>query len=330
MLAKVWFANLLTATAIAAPSIELELATERGVQITAPQEWLQLFTSLGIENVRIRTATSGDKPEIISGASGYHVVGIIAASNGLRLPGGMFSLGDRAKLRDYFDRLTADGAESLTAPKGRFGLTEKEFTAVFADLAQPINFETKGLAPQELLNRLQSKFNLRIVPDTVAERKLRDATPVQDDVGRLSSGTGLSIVLKSYGLALRPEKRRGEPVALSIVSAGAAKEGWPIGWDPERSPSEVAPVLMEFLNVEIDGYTLNETIDAIAPRIKLPIFWDHAALAAGRIDRNAVQISLPRTRTFYKRVLDRALAQAHLAGQLRVDEAGMAFYWITK
>ena len=37
------------ATAHAAPPIELELATERGVQITAPQEWLQLLAGIGIE-----------------------------------------------------------------------------------------------------------------------------------------------------------------------------------------------------------------------------------------------------------------------------------------
>ena len=39
------------AAAHAAPPIELELATERGVQITAPQEWLQLLAGIGIEHV---------------------------------------------------------------------------------------------------------------------------------------------------------------------------------------------------------------------------------------------------------------------------------------
>ena len=86
---------------------------------------------------------------------------------------------------------------------------------------------------------------------------------------------------------------------------------------------------MEFLNVEIEGYTLQEAIDAIAPRLKLPIFWDHAAFAEHKIDPATIQVHVPRTRTFYKRILDRVLAQARLA-ELRVDEAGTAFLWISK
>jgi hypothetical protein len=318
----------------AAQPVALELATERGVQITAPQQWLQLLAGLGIENVRIRGANSGDQPALENRGSeakpSYHVVGILTTSNELRLPGGVFRTSDREKLRDYFTRLGADGAEGITAPKGRFGLTETQFTAVHADLAQPIEFATKGLPPKSMLDQLQRKFSLRLAPDATAERVLRDAVPVQDEVGSLTAGSGLALVLKSYGLVLRPEKSIGQPVVLRIAMAAEDIENWPIGWPPERSPGEVAPVLMEFLNVEIDGYTLTETIDAIAPRIKMPIYWDHAALAAHKIDPDAVQITLPRTRTFYKRVLDRALAQARLAGQLRVDEAGTPFFWITQ
>lgn len=326
----------LAASAVAAPPIALEVATERGVQITAPQEWLQLLAGVGIENARIRSAHAGDKPAIENRSTGaepsYHIVAILTARDELRLPGGVFRASDRAKLRDYFDRLGADGAESMTAPRGRFGLTEKEFTAVYADLAQPINFATKGLPARELLDRLQARFKSRIVPDASAERVLRDAVPIRDEVGNLTAGTGLAMILKSYGLALRPEKQRGQPVVLRITPATSDKkdECWPIGWESEKSPGEIAPLLMTFLNVEVDGYTLTETIDAIAPRIKLPIYWDHAALASAKIDPNTVKISLPRTRTFYKRVLDRATAQARLAGLLRVDEAGTAFYWITK
>jgi hypothetical protein len=324
----------LTATAQAALPIELELAEERGLQITAPHQWLQLLTSLGLENVRIRGAHPGDSPQLINRGNdaepSYHVVGILTARDELRLPGGTFHAGDRQKLRDYFKRLAADGAEAITAPRGRFGLTEKQFAVVHADLAQPIDFATKGQLPRAVMDRLQAKFALRMSPDAAAEQVLHDAAPVDDEVQNLTAGTGLAIVLRNCGLALRPEKALGQPVVHRIVLADAEQESWPIGWEPEQPPGKVAPVLLEFLNVEIDGYTLAETLDAIGPRIKLPIYWDHAALAAHHIDPTAVKVTLPRTRTFYKRVLDRALAQARLAGQLRVDEAGTAFYWITK
>jgi hypothetical protein len=330
------FLLLIATSAASAAPVELELATERGVQITAPHEWLQRLTAAGIENVRIRGANSGDRPLVENRGTdaepSYHVVGLLNTRNELMLPGSVFRVSEVAKLREYLDRLDKGGSEAITAPRGRFDLTEPQFEAVFADLAQPIDFETKGQTPRAVLDRLQAKFAARIAIDAAAEPVLRTAAPVQDELEPLSAGTGLAILLKSYGLALRPEKPLGEALVLRIVAAdaNAKTDAWPIGWEPEKPAGQVAPVLLEFLNVEIDGYTLAETIDAIAPRIKLPIYWDHATLAAAHIDPATVKVALPRTRTFYKRVLDRALAQARLAGQIRVDEAGTVFYWITK
>ncbi|HEX4416024.1 MAG TPA: hypothetical protein VH107_20500, partial [Lacipirellulaceae bacterium] len=141
--ALIWLATV--ATAAAAPPIELELATERGLQITAPQEWLQLLSSIGIEHVTIHGMQPGDEPRVTNTGSppksAYHVLGILTLQDQLRLPGGTFSRGQRAKLKDYFDRLSADGAEAMTAPRGRFGLTEKELTAVFGELSRPVDFE---------------------------------------------------------------------------------------------------------------------------------------------------------------------------------------------
>ena len=45
------------------PPIELELVTERGLQITAPEEWLQLLAGIGIEHVQIRGGGEGDEPQ---------------------------------------------------------------------------------------------------------------------------------------------------------------------------------------------------------------------------------------------------------------------------
>jgi hypothetical protein len=40
-------------------------------------------------------------------------------------------------------------------------------------------------------------------------------------------------------------------------------------------------------------------------------------------------VQLARSKTTYHRVLGRVLAQVHLGANLRVDEAGRAFLWIT-
>jgi hypothetical protein len=339
---------IFTVAAHAAAPIELEVATERGVQITAPQEWLQLLTAIGIDNVRIRGAQAGDQPRVENRGTDerprYYVAGRLTSRNELLLPGGSFTRGDSSRLKDYFERLAAEGGESLTASRGMFGLTEKEIEAVFADLAQPIDFETKGQAPRAVIDRLQTKFALKVAVESEADRILRRSAPVADELKGISAGTGLAIMLRNNGLVLRPEKLRGEPAVYRIGSGSGDSidantlgktadhelTHWPIGWELQKPPGATAPSLFEFLNAEIDGYTLEESLAAIAPRLKIPLYLDHAALAAHQIEPAKIQVRVARTRTFYKRVIDRALAQARLGSQVRIDEAGTPFLWITR
>jgi hypothetical protein len=274
------------------------------------------------------------------------MIGFITLHDQLRLPGGTFSRGDRAKLKDYFDRLSADGADSLTARRGRFGLTEKELTATFADLSQSIDFETKGQPPQVVLDQLQKRPGLTFQIEEAAAQELSNAKPVADELKGISNGTAIAMVLRSCGLVMRPEKPRGKPVAYRIAIADADAIGqstlgktsgtdpnqknWPIGWEPEKALGEITPSLLETLNAEIDGYSLQEALAAIAPRLKLPLYLDHASLAAHKIDPVKVQVKLPRARISYKRLLDRVLAQAHLGCTIRVDESGEPFLWVTR
>jgi hypothetical protein len=335
------------ADAAAAP-VELELATERGVQITAPQQWVQLLAGIGITRVRIRGGRPGDEPNVTKrggpqGAS-YHVVGMLTSRDELRLPGGTFSRVDRLKLKDYFARLAADGSDAVTAPRGRFGLTEKELTTVLSDLAQPVEFETKGQPPREVIGRLQTKLSLKLAIDPETDRALRTAAPVVDELKGIAAGTALAIALRNYGLVMRPEKSRGQPIVYRVVAAGgdavkgstlgkmssADMQYWPIGWEPEKSPGEVVPSLFESLNAEIDGFTLGEALAAISPRLSIPLYLDHAALKSLNIDPAKIQVQLAPMKISYKRVIDRIVAQARLGSEIRVDEAGMPFLWITR
>jgi hypothetical protein len=358
--------------AIAAPSIELELATENGLQITAPQEWLQLLTRLGVENVQIRGAKPGDAPAVTNRGTAqrprYHVVGILSSREQLRLPGDTFTRGDAKRLKDYFDRLSADGDERLTAPEGHFGLTQKELADVFADLSQPLDFETKGQPPRTVIERLQSKFKQQFAIDASADRTLREAQVFPDELTGLSAGTALAMLLRNYGLVFHPEKPRGQPTVYRIqpangesaatrlgspraasdqpaLSAGTPRpteddhagkiinirqKNWPIGWEPEKAPGATAPMLFDKINAEIDGFTLQESLDAIGPRLKVPYYVDRRMLAALGIDPANVKIKVERAQMSYMRLLDRVLAQARLGCQLRTDEAGTVFLWISR
>jgi hypothetical protein len=331
-----------------AANIELELATERGVQITAPQQWLQLLAGIGIDNVRIRAIRPNEAPRVTQTGTpqrpSYRVLGILTARDQLLLPGGTFTRANGAKLKDYFERLGADGAESLTAPRGMFGFTEPEIKTVFAELAQPINFETSRQKPRDVVEQIQKSISLTIDQSQEAAGVLDRSQPLRYELKGLATGTALAMVLHNHGLVLQPEKPRGRPLMLHIMEADRAdpnraaagktsdrdRKNWPVGWEPPETPGRAAPSLFEIRNAEIDGYSLEETLAAIAPRIKIPYYFDRVALIGNDIDPSKIQVRVPRTRTSYKRVIDRALSHARLGSQVRVDEAGQPFLWITR
>lgn len=322
-----------------AATVSLELVTERGVQITAPQAWLQLLGEMEIRNVRIRGARPGDKPQLETldnrGKPIYQVTGVLTSRDEIALPGGRFGKRDRAKLRDYFDRLRADGAEGVTAELGKFDLTKRQFELVFKDLSQPTGFTTKDLPTVELMAQARRQLQLQLAFDPSTERALAKLKPLQVELSSLTLGTTLAITLRNAGLAILPEKPRGETVRYRVspidwTKGRDKKETWPIGYKPDARPSEVSPIIMQSINVEIDGFTLAEAIGAIGPRLKMPIVWDEATLAKHRINPTNIPVKLPPAKMYYKRILDKLLFQARLKGKLRVDEAGTAFYWITK
>ena len=291
------------------------------------------MASLGIENVRIRSASSADKPAVDNRGDAenprFHVVGILTASEELRLPGGKFHSSDRQRLADYFARLSADGPESMTAERGRFGLTEKEFTAAHADLAQPVEFATKGQPLRSCSNDCKPSSRSNSNPTPPARSSARQSRSPTKSIILLPAPDWQSFCAATVSHCDRKRKWGSQSCWESYLSTPPATPGPSVG-NPNLRPAKPPRRCLEFLNVEIEGYTLQEAVDAVAPRIKLPLFWDHAALAKDKIDPTKIQVHLPRSRTYYKRILDRVLAQAHLNGTVRVDEAGTAFLWISK
>jgi len=83
------------------------------------------------------------------------------------------------------------------------------------------------------------------------------------------------------------------------------------------------------LNVEIEDTPLAGALDAISGRIKAPMLYDYNSLARQRIDPETVKVSLDEGRMYYQRIIDRLVNQAGLTSELRVDDAGKPFLWIS-
>lgn len=315
--------------------VSLTIVTERGVPATSQRDWLEMVTAAGADDVRLRAHQPGDKPSLDESGTNdrprYQLVGVLDGRGQLLLPGGSFGIRSRAELRDYLERLSADGAEGVTADRGAFGLTRGQTTLMHDDLVLPLDTKTTGLALVDVIKAADKVTKLDFRMDDAAWRLVNDAAPIEAEFNELTIGSALAMMLKREGLVLIPTKQRGEAVVHRVARAQDVKgETWPIGWKPNRSRGELAPALSQRINAEIEGYSLSEAMDSIAPRMALPVYWDHATMAAKKIDPQQVQVKLPRQNTPLGRVVDRLLFQARLRGDLRVDEAGTPFYWISR
>jgi hypothetical protein len=289
----------------------------------------------GFNHVRIRGIRTGDRPALEVRTEGeqqrYALVGILDSRERLILPEGTFVRSDRSKLTAYRAQLAS--GEPLNDPPGPFGLTETQFTRLYAMLEPRIG-ET-GAAPAAPLAVVEAA--LAEWPETPqwsrgARVALQQAAPLEVDVSGLSRGTAAAYALREAGLALAPLRPRGPgaAVGLAVVPAAEAEHAWPVGWRAAATPKTLAPQMFRVTTIEITGYTLAQTMTALGPHLGVPLLVDRPQLARLGIVPAEAAVEVKRGKTYVKKAFDQALARAKLASELRVDERGTPFLWITQ
>ena len=321
----------LPAAVWAALPIDLEVVTEPGAPLSAPQEWARLLGRMDLGSVQLRQARSGERPKLEEKKWGkstrYHLLALLNRSNELVLPERRFRARDRQALQKYFEQLPAQAAYHAE-DRGRFGLTEKQFRQVYAELSQPVGFSTVGKTASELLAKIEKRLTTPVVKS--AKATLRNSKPMTTELQSLSAGTALAFALRREGLALQPEQLPGEALRLSIGPYDSKRESWPVGWKPAVSSRQAAPQLYELRNIEINGFTLARSLTALKPALKIPVLFDHWVLQRRQIDPSKIQVSLPKKRTFLKSAVGKLLSQARLVEEVRVDEQEQPFLWVTR
>ncbi len=325
--------SVLPALAHAEPRVELELITEAGMPPTGAHQWLAVLKDLGFSGLRIRQARPNDQVEIRQRGSedrpSYQVTGLLTARNTLVVPGGEFRRSDKTGLAAWLAKVREGGEKRLQEREGAFGLTPTQLVGVHEALSSPITFETKGERAFDVLKRVAGGLSLSFLSDPAVRRAMAGDDLVADELQGLSSGTVIAAVLRPLGLVLVPQKESGGTIKLWITDVRSTRESWPVGWPPETKPIKTAPALFNYLNVEIEDTPLSEALEAIGGRIELRMLYDHNSLARHRIDPTEAKVSMPAGRTYYLRIIDRMLNQAQLNSELRVDEAGTPFMWIS-
>jgi len=315
----------------AAGRVRLELVGDARGAALAFQEWARLLSRAGVKNVRIRSGGATDKVGIeVRGTQDrplYVVTGIVNSPDELILPSGRFRRRDVARLARWLEELAKHGPAGGGAEKSPFGLSAEQFEEVHEDLAQPVGFSTRGTARNEVVQKMSRRLLLPLRLDAEATRALGEDKVAEELLG-LSCGTALACVLRPAGYCLLP-RRLGQKTVYTVQKARPGLEIWPVGWEPDKPRRDVLPALFEFHNVNIQGVSAAVALEAIGKRLKVPVLLDHNAMARHGVDPAKALVSYPRGRTTYSLVLRKILFQAGLKFELRVDEAGNPFLWIS-
>ena len=315
------------------PAIQVELVKQPGFPLTGDKAWIDALKDFRLSSLRIRVATPGDREGIedvgTPSAPSYRVTGVLTDRNRLKLPGGEFTLGDRARIGKWFDRLRDQGMAGVQEKPAAFGLTAEQLVEFHDQLAKPWEGSTRGRRAGEVARELVHSLPLEFEVTAAATQSFARQEQVRDELQGLSCGTALAALLRPLGLVAAPRKIPGSKVVLRIADAREVDESWPVGWPAQEAPVRVAPALFERVHVEIRDTPLPEALAAIQKRVGVPFLFDHTSLARQQIDPGRVKVSFPQDRTSYMKILDQLLAQARLRSELRRDEAGKAFLWIS-
>jgi hypothetical protein len=191
-----------------------------------------------------------------------------------------------------------------------------------------VDFSTLGMNTTDAVARIRQKLLLPVATEPGAEAALRAAGKVRDELQGLSAGTALAALARPAGLALAPRKDRQGGTDL-VIRKAAAGDVWPVGMSAEEDRQQVLPALFDSITVGIEENPLPDAVSAVCGRLQIPYLVDHNALAVQGVDFQKAVVSLPETKLSYSLILRKLLGQVGLVGQLRTDEAGKPFLWIT-
>ena len=313
--------------------VELQVSADSRARVGTQQRWMEMLSKVGADRVVSRTGLTGG-PEIeetkLSSSSLVTISGVISGDK-LLLPGGSFSIRDKAGIRNLIQRIRDDGARVALAEKKAFGLTSEQLVGLHQLMQKQLNFNTRSMSAAEVVQNISRIVGREFNLDATARTALAGSAAVSEELNGISAGTALAVVLRPLGLVWQPRRLPGKPVELLIVDSQNSSENWPVGWPLEKPPVQIEPRLFERLQLEIRGYPLSDALNAIEKRTGVPFFYDHNSLAREGVELAETKVTLVQDKASFMVAIDKLLRQSKpkLFDELRVDENGRPFLWIS-
>ncbi|MCA9212977.1 MAG: hypothetical protein KDB27_07930 [Planctomycetales bacterium] len=304
--------------------VKIEVLTSSNASFESAHEWLAVLKRFDFDQVRMRSMKPSDNAPSIRGndttGNTVTVRALITPDNKLAVPGAKFSRSNTTELSKWLTNLRQpsrkDSAKESKAD-------DDQLMQIRQKMAQKLSIPSKG---EKMLVFLSGTRDWDVPVSVNQAAYIQQSDEILDDLSPLSRGTALAIAARQFHAAVSPDAGNG---TLVITAAGKSDREWPIGWKPERPLPLLVPKMMDKLTIEVKDRPLSEVLNAIQAKVKIPFFVDHSSLARQRIDLDGTRVNIKPTRVGYSRILSSVLTRNLLSGEVRVDEAGTPFYWIT-
>ncbi|QGJ69606.1 Hypothetical protein PBC10988_12880 [Planctomycetales bacterium 10988] len=315
-------------------SVRFELATQGRFSPQDAHAWNQLLSNLHASGIRITGQAYGNHVEVINEGTErsprYLVKGVLNDRRELVVPGGRFRLSDGTKLAAWLDELRKWGPQGSPSGQAQFGLNASQFAQVKRDLSAQVLWSTKGKSRIEQFERIQQQLDHRLQVSRFVKEAIEAEEVMQDELKGITSGTALAALLRPCGLGFRPARLPGGEIEYQVETVEQLGQVWPLGWELDGKRAEAIPLLLTFLDVEIDPTPLEDIFVVLSgpDHLNVPILWDHNQIARHQVNLRQ-PVSHPPKRTYYDSILRTLLSQAQLTREVRQDEGGKPFLWIT-
>ena len=315
-------------------TVFLEISAGSRSLVGTQHRWMEMLQDVGADRVISRTSSMARLTVEETETASSIVITVTGAivGNKLKLPGGNFTINDKAGIRALLKRLRDDGAKVAMAEKKAFGLTSEQLVELHGKLSAPVELSTQGQRAGEIVKQLIGKQpKLNFVMDQAAKAAFASDEKIAEELKGLSTGTALAAILRPLGIVMQPKREQGKSLEIMMIDSRESTENWPIGWPIEEPPVIVEPKLFEKLDIEIRGYAMDVSMNAIQKKTGIPFLYDHNTMAREGIEMDKVKVTLVQKKVSLMVAASKILRQTKpgMSEELRVDENGKSFLWIT-
>jgi hypothetical protein len=315
--------------------VEVLIQSQPSYRINA-QEWGRVFQQLGY-SVKFREPRGGESPRIEDqdrdDILSTRVVAAMTAEGSIRIGTQKFDTETTQPLIQALEEIRKHGANGPPDSSPTWGLTDDQFKEVVQLLAtpveNPVELQSSVLAIESIGLPASMKMKFTDAAREQTQGKRTSSALEKIELQGFTKGSAIAIVLSQYGLGFRPRYIAPGRFDIEIDRGDESSNMWPVGWKPEQSFSEILPAYFRAIPLDVEDVNINALVGAISEKIVVPHFSSAHALKVKGLDIEALKYTRKNDRISPARLLTAIGDKMHLGFDIRVDEAGKMFLWIT-